>query len=283
MPPDRKERELREEFAKSYQRAQSQTLLEIERAVCGCDFGGTSWTTRSEAEEIGRLLALEPGKRLLEVGSGSGWPSLYLARTTGCDLALVDVPYEALRIAARRAARDGLANRCWIALADGAALPFAPNSFDAISHSDVLCCLREKQSVLSACKRVLRPGGSMVFTVISIAPDLSSADYERAMEFGPPFVEASGPYTELLERNGWVIEDYADLTNGYAESVRRLLRAEDVRIAELNDLLGEATVAERLASQRANLQIIEEELLRRELFAATTTATDDSALESPQS
>ena len=272
MAPSRKERELRGEFARDYQLGQTQTMLEIESAVCGCKYGGTSWTTRSEAEEIGRLLGLTPGKRLLEVGAGSGWPGLYLAQITGCDLALVDVPHEALRIAAERAVTDQLASRCWIALADGAALPFADSSFDAISHSDVLCCLKAKQSVLNACKRVLGAEGRMAFTVISIAPNLSSADYERAMESGPPFVEAPTAYTDLLEENGWAVEHHADLTSEYAESARRLLRVEEARVEELNDLLGELKVTERLTAHRATLGIIEEGLLRRERFAATTTA-----------
>ncbi len=276
MPHSRNEQALREEFARDYQLGQSQTMLAIEHAACGCRYGATSWTTRSEADEIGRRLALAPGKRLLEVGAGSGWPGLYLAQTTGCDLALIDVPLEALRIAANRAVTDQIADRCWIALADGAALPFTDNSFDAISHSDVLCCLQAKQSVLKACRQVICPGGKMIFTVISIAPDLSPADTERAIECGPPFVEAPAAYPKMLERSGWTIENYADLTSAYADSARRLLRVEEAHVGELNDLLGESKVAERLAAHRATLRIVEEDLLRRELYAVTATASDDS-------
>ncbi len=50
---------------------------------------GTNWTMRHEARLAGELLQLGPGKRLLEVGAGSGWPGLYLAGTTGCDVRLV--------------------------------------------------------------------------------------------------------------------------------------------------------------------------------------------------
>ena len=277
MPHSRNERVLRQEFANDYQLAQSQIMLEVERAVCGCDFGGTSWTTQSEADEIGRQLALAPGKRLLEVGSGSGWPALYLARTTGCDLALVDVPFAALCIAAKRIVTDQLAKRCWTAVADGAALPFADDSFDAVSHSDVLCCLQAKHSVLQACRQVIRPGGRMVFTVISIAPDLSAADIARAIECGPPFVEAPAAYPKMLEQQGWTIENSVDLTSAYAETVHRLLRVEEARVGELNDLLGESQVAERMAAQGRTLGIIEGGLLRRDLYAVTTTASADSA------
>ena len=121
MPPNLDEQATIERFDDLYPLTQAPIMREIERSVCGCDYGGTSWTTRREAEQVGALLGLAPGRRLLEVGAGSGWPGLYLARTTGCDVTLVDMPLAGLRIAARRAALDGLDGACWIALADGAA------------------------------------------------------------------------------------------------------------------------------------------------------------------
>ncbi len=77
----------------------------IERSIFGCAYGATSFTTRDEAENVGKMLALGPEKRLLEVGTGSGWPGFYLASITGCDVALIDLPFEGLRIAAARAAQ----------------------------------------------------------------------------------------------------------------------------------------------------------------------------------
>ena len=176
------ERELSEHFADEYKQAQTPVILDLERAVCGCDYGGTSWTTRAEAEQMGRLMELTGGRRLLEVGAGSGWPALYLAGQTGCDVTLADVPYEGLRIAADRAARDPVDGHISLAVADGALMPFKADLFDAVSHSDVLCCLPAKRGVLNECKRVLHRGGKMAFTVIAIAPGLSSADHSRAVD-----------------------------------------------------------------------------------------------------
>jgi len=118
---------------------QRQLKLEIEREVLGCDYGATAYTTRAEAELFGRLLRLQPGMRLLDVGSGCGWPGLYLARTTGCDVTLLDKPLAGLRIADNRAEADELTGRCWLAVGDGTALPFHNGWFDAITHTDVLC------------------------------------------------------------------------------------------------------------------------------------------------
>ena len=262
------EQALIERFGEEYRLAQAEIMLKIERRICGCDYGGTSWTTRHEALQAGELLALGPGTRLLEVGAGSGWPGLYLAGTTGCDVALVDLPLEGLKIAAERAAADGLAGDCWIAVEDGTALPLRSGWFDAVLHSDVLCCLSEKLSVLRECRRALRTGGRMVFTVISISPNLSSADYERAAACGPPYIETSVEYPEMLRQAGWEITNHVDLTPEYGESVRRLLHEEEAHADELRDLLGNAEYSDRLTRRRRSLSVIEEGLLQREMFGA---------------
>ncbi len=272
MPPRPDEQAVRERFGDLYQLVQAPIKREIERAVCGCDYGGTSWTTRREAEHVGELLGLGPGRRLLEVGAGSGWPGLYLARTTGCDVTLADLPLAGLRIAAERAVADRLPGACWIVLADGAALPFGSGAFDAVSPSDVVCCLDANLPVLRACRGVIRSGGRMVFTVIFPKPGLSSADHDRAVESGPRFVETALAYPAMLRQAGWVITDHADLTAEYAQTVRRLLREEEAHADELRGLYGEAEFSERLAGRRRKIRVLEEGLLRRELFAATTAA-----------
>ena len=118
---------------------QKQLLLDIELEVMGSDYGVTSYTTRSEAAQIGQLLRLGPGIRLLDVGAGSGWPGLFLARTTGCDVTLIDKPLSELRAAAKRATQDRLNDKCLIVVGDGKALPFHSELFQAICHCDVLC------------------------------------------------------------------------------------------------------------------------------------------------
>ncbi|MEE8505148.1 MAG: methyltransferase domain-containing protein [Kiloniellales bacterium] len=262
------EQALIERFSRRYRLGQSGIMLQIERRVCGCDYGGTSWTTRHEALEAGKELELRPGKRLLEVGAGSGWPGLYLAGKTGCDVALIDLPFEGLKIAAQRAAADGLAGACWAAVADGAALPLEGGCFDAVLHSDVLCCLEEKLSVLRECRRVLRAGGKMVFTVISICPNLSPADYARAAACGPPFIETAVEYPEMLRQAGWKITNHVDLTPDYGGSVGQFLREEETHAEELRDLFGDADYLETLARRRRTHSAIQEGLIRREMFGA---------------
>ena len=265
----------RRRYDELHPRAQAPVMLSIERQVCGCDYGANSWTTLVEAQRIAALLELRAGMRLLDIGAGSGWPGLHLAKMSGCDVALVDVPLAGLRIAAERAVRDRISSAYWIAVADAAGLPFRDGSFDAVSHSDVLCCLPKKRAVLEACRRTIRSGGRMAFTVISVTPGLSREDHVRAVAYGPEFVESDTDYPTLLAQTGWTVLDCQDITMDYAASCRRQIRADEERGEELQALLGPSEFAERQADWRSKVGAIDNGLLRRELFvgAANSAST----------
>ena len=270
MPRSPDEKALTDRLSKLYPLGQSKIALDIERTICGCDYGGTSYATRREVDEIAGLLDLAPGQRLLDIGAGAGWPALYWARTTGCDAVLSDVPLAALRIAAKRAVADSTSRNCWAVAAEGVALPFKSGSFDSVSHSDVLCCLDRKLATLKECRRVIRPGGRMVFSVIFPAPNLASADYERAIRFGPPFVATAVDYPTMLRESGWAVTHHHDLTGEYAKTLRLLLREEETHADALIELYGEAEFSETLTRRRMATQIAADGHMRRELFAATT-------------
>ena len=268
MAPTPDEQTLIDRFSKTYQRlTSSETMLEIERAVCGCDYGCTSWTRRDEADTAAGLLGLAPGVDFLDIGSGSGWPGLYLARESGCNVTLTDLPLEGLAVAKRRAEKDGFADRCAVIQADGAALPFKSAAFDAIFHSDVLCCLIEKQAVLESCRRVVRGNGRMVFSVILIAPDLAQADYAVAADGGPTFIETDIPYPEMLERAGWTITGHSDLTADYFAAFRKMFELEQGNEDELIRVHGEDGARALLDRRKATLIPIDKGLLRREVFS----------------
>lgn len=256
----------RDDFDAQYRQGQLPAVQAIERAVCGCDYGGTSWATRDEAGQIAAALELAPGVRLLEVGAGSGWPALYLAGQSGCDVTLVDLPLEGIRIAAGRAARDRLAGTCLAVVADAARLPFRDGCFDVINHSDVLCCLVQKREVLAECRRVVRPGGRMAFSVITIAPGLSPGDHARAVETAPEFAEMGADYPTLLAGTGWATRQRHDLTAEFRANCIRKLHAEEGLRTELEPLTDAADFDARQARMRRRIAVLEQRHLRRELF-----------------
>ena len=76
---------------------------------------------------------------MLDVGTGRGWPALYLARQSGCRVVGTDMPVDGLAIGRRRARREGLDGRARFVAAAGAEQPFRVGSFDAVVLTDVLC------------------------------------------------------------------------------------------------------------------------------------------------
>jgi 2-polyprenyl-3-methyl-5-hydroxy-6-metoxy-1,4-benzoquinol methylase len=135
----RDELQARALFEQRYGIAAAPLLREIERRVIGGEWGANGYTTTAQADRLASGLELSAGDRLLDVGTGRGWPGLYLAARNGCRVVLADLPLDGLRVAAARAAAEGLAARAGMLVAAASALPFHANSFDAIIHTDVLC------------------------------------------------------------------------------------------------------------------------------------------------
>ncbi|MEX1254517.1 MAG: class I SAM-dependent methyltransferase [Dehalococcoidia bacterium] len=111
----------------------------IQREVFGANTGVNGYTTIAQADGLAKRLGLGPGKRLLDVGAGEGWPGLYLARTTGCEVVATDVPVPGMRTALARAREQELLSRVDCIAASGTHLPFRAQAFDAAVHTDVLC------------------------------------------------------------------------------------------------------------------------------------------------
>ena len=268
MPPTLSPQAARERFHAEQKISFSPPRLAVECAVCGSDYGGTSWTTMDEAGRVAEMLGVGPGELLLEIGAGSGWPGLYLAGRTGCDVVLSDIPYLGLASALARGVADGLGGRLSATVADGGALPFLDGVFDAVSHSDVLCCLPGKFETLRDTRRVVRAGGRTVFSVISIPPGLTGADDERASHAAPPFAESDAPYPEMIESAGWEITEHIDMTGQYLDSARVTVTAEEENGEALRELHGEEDYAARLERRKMLVGVLEDGLARREIFVA---------------
>ena len=238
----------------------------IERQVCGCDFGGNSWTSKDQADALIRLLGLGPDSELIDLGAGTGWPGIYIAKECGCSVTLVDLPEIGLQIALNRAEVEGLADRVSSKIADAADLPFPEGSFDAISHCDLLCCLIRKRAVLQQCRRIIRSDGVMAFTVISIAPGLSQIAYDQALKNAPEFIETEEDYRVLIKETGWAVTEWQDLTGEYRDSCDRQIDADCASRTELEKLFGTQETKVRLANWRSKLQAIEDGLFVRDLF-----------------
>jgi ubiquinone/menaquinone biosynthesis C-methylase UbiE len=267
VPLTEAERQQCERFAGFYQRNQLPFMQKIERAVCGCDFGGTSWTTREEANSIiSELIAMAtPDLKLLDIGAGSGWPGLYLASAVG-DATLVDLPFEGLEIARQRAFREGLEGRLHVSVADARALPFSAHSFDAITHSDLLCCMPGKQEALAECRRLIRSEGRMIFSVIQVVSDLDPHVAEQAADAGPLYVTTRNSYAAMLKATGWVTENITDLSCQFRASALQFMKQDNAHRDLFIETLGKDVFQWRQDKNKRLADVIEAGLLQRHLY-----------------
>jgi len=141
--------------------------------------------------ELAALLALEPGARVLDVGSGLGGAALHLADRFGAVVVGVDLSQEMIEAAASRA-RAARATTVSFVHGDVTRLQFRAGSFDAIWSRDSLLHIADKQALFVRLREWLAPAGRLLIT-----------DYGR----GPH--ELSGPFCEYVEASGYHLVDLA--------------------------------------------------------------------------
>ena len=105
----------------------------VRREAYGEDMGQSSWLTASEWLGFADQLAIGAESDVLEVGSGSGGPAVYLAVARGCRVTGVDINEHGVRNAADLAAARGVADRVQFRAVDASQpLPFPASRFDAV-------------------------------------------------------------------------------------------------------------------------------------------------------
>jgi len=119
-------------------------------------------------DEIIRLLRLRNDAIVLDVASGTGEPGLSIAATlSNGKVVLTDLAEDMLKIARENAVDRGIKNIETVTC-DVCELPFADDSFDAISCRFGFMFFPDMQMAAKEMFRVLKPGGKIATSVWSI-------------------------------------------------------------------------------------------------------------------
>jgi arsenite methyltransferase len=120
---------------------------------------------------LGRL---QPGERVLDLGSGSGTDSLVAAQMVGASgrVTGIDMTPEMLAKARAAAASLGVGH---VEFVEGEAerLPFPDESFEVVISNGVIDLVPDKDAIFSELQRVLLPGGRIQVADVTIQRPVS--------------------------------------------------------------------------------------------------------------
>ncbi len=125
---------------------------------------------REATIELAQQLQLDSTKHVLDVGSGLGGPSRYLALAYGCRVTGLDLTQEYVRVAQMLADRLGLSSRVTYRHGSALAMPFDDASFDVVWTQHAAMNIADKAKLYAEIWRVFRPGGLFALYDILAGP-----------------------------------------------------------------------------------------------------------------
>ena len=230
-------------YNNSYSKSSARVYEDIRRETYGQDLGQTGWMTAQELRSFAGLLELTAEARVLEVGCGAGGCALYLAQAVGAAVTGIDINESGIRNARLLARSAGLEARLHFEQVDASIeLPFADEHFDAVFSNDAVCHIPSRAAVLKEWRRVLKPGGRMLFTdALVITGVVSHQEIAARSLVGQYFFLPPHENERLITQAGLHLVSTTDLTEDVEQISSRWLAARESRRESLVRLEGEET------------------------------------------
>jgi SAM-dependent methyltransferase len=204
------------------------------------------------------------GKRVLDIGCGTGGPAVLLARDYRADVVGIDIEPQLLERAKSLASKAGVSVD-W-RLVEPGPLAFPANSFDFVFSKDALIHVPDKPALFAEILRVLKPGGVFAASdwLIGEGGEQMPGMKRYLSLTHLHFALATAAETEgAMQRAGFVDVATRDRNAWYAAWSRRDVGAMEGPLRrELTALLGEEGYEQGLEVRRANAEAAREGSLR---------------------
>jgi ubiquinone/menaquinone biosynthesis C-methylase UbiE len=195
----------------------------VRRETYGEEIGQSSWMTVAEWRRFAEQLQVQEQSHVLEVGSGSGGPAVYLAAATGCRITGVDINEGGVRNGERLATLRGVADRVRFQRADASQpLPFPPAAFTAVISNDAICHLPNRLDLLRDWHRLVPPHGRILFTdALVVTGPISHEEIALRSSVGFYLFVPPGENERLIEQAGFRMLGREDVTEAAAVIAER--------------------------------------------------------------
>jgi ubiquinone/menaquinone biosynthesis C-methylase UbiE len=233
-------------YSGTYKIFAEELYQEIRKETYGKDIGQTSWLTADECRKIFSILKLTPDKKVLEIGSGSGGPAVFLVKETGCHLTGIDINENGINNAHTLKTEAGLENKITFLQADASEpLPFSDESFDVVISLDSINHFKNRGKVLKEFYRVLKKEGQLLYTdPIIVTGILTNEEIAIRSSIGFFLFVPVGENERYLGEAGFKDIQVSDVTENMAsvsikwKNAREKRKEQLLKIEEENQFLG---------------------------------------------
>jgi SAM-dependent methyltransferase len=173
-------------------------------------------------QEIAAQLALQPGERVLDIGSGIGGPARWFAAKFGVHVTGIDLTPEFCAAAVALNAITGLGDRVRIVPGSALALPVPDGAFDAAYSQNVIMNIADKKQFYREAFRALRPGGRLALS--NLCAGAAGEPYfpvPWATTRDTSFLASPEEMRADLVAAGFEIAEFRDITQAMREAQRR--------------------------------------------------------------
>ena len=125
---------------------------------------------RPATVRLAELVGFVGSERVLDVGSGLGGPSRYLAWRYGCRVSGVDLTAEFVRVAEMLTRLTGFVGRVDYRQGDALDLPFESESFEVVWSQNAALNIADRDRLYREMRRVLQPGGKLALQEVAAGP-----------------------------------------------------------------------------------------------------------------
>jgi SAM-dependent methyltransferase len=208
---------------------------QIRLETYGQDIGQNSWLTAEELNRFAGLAGLTRESELLDVACGSGGPALHLAATIGLKVTGIDINEASVAVANKAAADRNLTGRARFVCVDaGGRLPFEDELYSAVQCIDSINHLPSRVAVLREWRRVLKPGGTLLYTdPIIVTGALTNEEIAIRSSIGFFLFTPPGENGRVVQEAGFTLERREDVTENEAATSARWLAARETQRAGL--------------------------------------------------
>jgi SAM-dependent methyltransferase len=261
-------------YSESYEGFASKYAEEIRRETFGEDIGQYSWLTADELDRFISWLQLKKDAHVLDIACGSGGPAIQLVKRTGCRLHGIDIQEHAIEHARGLSGEQNLSERVTFDCVDvNRALPFTTDSFDAVICIDAVSHFANRGRVILEWARVLRPGGTLLFTDATVVTgSIRSAEIAARSSVGYMTFVPPGEDERLIEAAGLQMIRREDVTQTIVDIAGRWRRARAVRARVLRPMEGEQAFDTQQKFFQASERLAAERRLSRFVFVARKPA-----------